>query len=222
MGKSRVIPLLACAWGVLVLSTPCVAASASGGRSVSVSRTISYSPARTANAGAPTKLSSTSAPAPKVAASTTAHAAPSVPTGKASSPGSFWTPFILGYMMAPSTSHAASPASKPVPPPTEGNPDHDHPASDKAKLAESAPRSVTGPFAIDVPENELFDRECKIRPAAQDFIKAAKIEHSVLFLAAPENGRCGKLRDRLAGLVSPAILVKSETDQIVLSRLMKQ
>ena len=69
---------------------------------------------------------------------------------------------------------------------------------------------------------QFVDGDCKVRPAAQEFIKGAKIEHSVVFLATPESGRCGKLRERLAGQVSPAILVKSDTDHIVLSRMMKQ
>lgn len=60
----------------------------------------------------------------------------------------------------------------------------------------------------------------ELRPS--EFIKGSKVEHSVLFLCTPDNSRCGKLRDRLTGQVSPAILVKSENDHIALSWMMKQ
>ncbi|BBN90581.1 hypothetical protein AZSP09_36040 (plasmid) [Azospira sp. I09] len=122
--------------------------------------------------------------------------------------------------MAPSGSHAASSTPKPA----QGNaaPSQGSVSAPAPAAAAVDPKARTGPFAIDVPESELLDGDCKIRPAAQEFIKGSKIDHSVVFLATPESGRCGKLRERLAGQVSPAILVKSDTDHIVLSRMMKQ
>lgn len=122
-------------------------------------------------------------------------------------------------MMAPSASHATSSSPKPTTPPSAAVV---APVAPAGTPAPAAPKASTGPFAIDVPESELFDGDCKVRPAAQEFIKSAKIDHSVLFLAAPETCRCGKLRDHLSGQVGPAILVKSENDHIVLSRMMKQ
>lgn len=233
MKATAVLPLVAGAAFSLVLSAPSFAGSVSAGRSVSISRPVSYSPARPSYAGAAAKPSATSRASTSSAPATTsrtsapvASAAPtSAPARQESSSGSFWTPFVLGYMMAPSASHATSSSPKPATPPSAavvapvaaaGTP---VPAQ---ATAPAAPKASTGPFAIDVPESELFDGDCKVRPAAQEFIKSAKIDHSVLFLAAPETGRCGKLRDHLAGQVGPAILVKSENDHIVLSRMMKQ
>lgn len=230
MIRPSVLPLLAGVAASLALSAPSVAGTVSGGRSVSISRPISYSPARPSNAGAAAKpssasRSSTTAPtagtgATRTSAPVATAAAASTPARQESSSGSFWTPFVLGYMMAPSASHA-TPSSKPASSPAAATVAPVQSAGAPASPAPD-PKARTGPFAIDVPENELFDGDCKIRPAAQEFIKGAKIEHSVLFLAAPDSGRCGKIRDQLAGKVSPAILVKSENSHIVLSRMMKQ
>ncbi len=228
MTHPSVLPLLAGIAASVVLSGPSIAGTVSAGRSVGVSRSISYSPARPSYSGAAAKPSSTartttvSAPAATGAVRTVApvaSASPSTPPARQeSSSGSFWTPFVLGYMMAPKGSHAAPSAPKPDTAPAASAPASVQPAG----TAAPEPKTRTGPFAIDVPEGELLDGDCKIRPAAQEFIKGAKIDHSVVFLATPESGRCGKLRERLAGQVSPAILVKSDTDHIVLSRMMKQ
>lgn len=235
MVRHIVRPLLAAAVALLVLPTPSFAGKVSGGRSVSISRSISYSPARPSYSGAAAKPSSTTRPSTSAPAAATGATRPqaavasvsgaSAPVRQESSSGSFWTPFVLGYMMAPSASHAAPSSTKATTPPSAAAvaPAVASGTTVPAQAAPAAdPKARTGPFAIDVPENELFDGDCKIRPAAQEFIKAAKIDHSVLFLAAPESGRCGKIRDRLAGQVAPAILVKSENDHIVLSRMMKQ
>lgn len=228
MKATAVLPLVAGVAFSLVLSAPSFAGSVSAGRSVGISRPVSYSPARTSYAGAAAKPSATSRASTSSAPATTsrtsapvASAAPttSSPARQESSSGSFWTPFVLGYMMVPSGSHAASSTPKPASPAQANG------ASSQGSApapAAADPKARTGPFAIDVPESELLDGDCKIRTAAQEFIKGAKIDHSVVFLATPESGRCGKLRERLAGQVSPAILVKSETDRIVLSRMMKQ
>ncbi len=228
MTPPSVLPILSGIAASLVLSAPSIAGTVSAGRSVGVSRSVSYSPARPSYSGAAAKPSSTarpttvSAPAATGAVRTVApvaSAAPSAPPARQeSSSGSFWTPFVLGYMMAPKGSHAAPSAPKPETAPAASASASVQPAG----TAAPDPKTRTGPFAIDVPEGELLDGDCKIRPAAQEFIKGAKIDHSVVFLATPESGRCGKLRERLAGQVSPAILVKSDTDHIVLSRMMKQ
>ena len=228
MKPPSVLPLLAGIAASLVLSAPSIAGTVSAGRSVGVSRSVSYSPARPSYSGAAAKPSSTarattvSAPTSTGtvrAATPVASAAPaSPPARQESSSGSFWTPFVLGYMMAPKSSHAAPSAPRPETAPAASSPAPAQPAG----TAAPDPKTRTGPFAIDVPEGELLDGDCKIRRAAQEFIKGAKIDHSVVFLATPESGRCGKLRERLAGQVSPAILVKSDTDHIVLSRMMKQ
>ena len=226
MKATAVLPLVAGVAFSLVLSAPSFAGSVSAGRLVSISRPVSYSPARPSYAGAAAKpgaasrASTSSAPATMSRTSApVASAAPttSSPARQESSSGSFWTPFVLGYMMAPSGGHAASSTPKPASP-AQAN----AAPSQVPSPAAADPKARTGPFAIDVPESELLDGDCKIRTAAQEFIKGAKIDHSVVFLATPESGRCGKLRERLAGQVSPAILVKSETDHIVLSRMMKQ
>lgn len=236
MGSHIVRPLLAVVVALLVLPSPSFAGSVGGGRSVSISRSISYSPARPSYSGAAAKPSSTPRPSPSAPAAGTGATRPqaavasvsgsSAPVRHESSSGSFWTPFVLGYMMAPSASHAAPSSPKPSTPPATATAvpasASGTPVPEQAAPAPTAPKAQTGPFAIDVPENELLDGDCKVRPAAQEFIKGAKIEHSVLFLAAPESGRCGKLRDRLAGQVAPAILVKADNDHIVLSRMMKQ
>ena len=236
MGSHIVRPLLAVVVALLVLPSTSFAGSVGGGRSVSISRSISYSPARPSYSGAAAKPSSTPRPSPSAPAAGTGATRPqaavasvsgsSAPVRHESSSGSFWTPFVLGYMMAPSASHAAPASPKPSTPPATATAvpvsAPGTPVPEQAAPAPAAPKAQTGPFAIDVPENELVDGDCKVRPAAQEFIKGAKIEHSVLFLAAPESGRCGKLRDRLAGQVAPAILVKADNDHIVLSRMMKQ
>lgn len=227
MKATAVLPLVAGVAFSLVLSAPSFAGSVSAGRSVSISRPVSYSPARPSYAGAAAKPSAASrastSSAPTATSRTSAPVASAAPTSaparQESSSGSFWTPFVLGYMMAPSGSHAASSTPKPASPAQANG------ASSQGSApapAAADPKARTGPFAIDVPESELLDGDCKIRPAAQEFIKGSKIDHSVVFLATPESGRCGKLRERLAGQVSPAILVKSDTEHIVLSRMMKQ
>ena len=233
MKATAVLPLVAGVAFSLVLSVPSFAGSVSAGRSVGVSRPVSYSPARPAYAGVAAKPSATSRASTSSAPTTTSRTSPpiasaaptSAPARQESSSGSFWTPCVLGYMMAPSASHATSSSPKPTTPPSAAVVAPVAPAGTPVpaqSAAPAAPKASTGPFAIDVPESELFDGDCKVRPAAQEFIKSAKIDHSVLFLAAPETGRCGKLRDHLSGQVGPAILVKSENDHIVLSRMMKQ
>lgn len=237
MQSQIVRSLLAAAVALLVLPAQSFAGTVSGGRSVSISRSISYSPARPSYSGAAAKPSSTPRPstaAPAVGTGATRPQAAvasvsgsSAPVRHESSSGSFWTPFVLGYMMAPSASHATPSSSKPTSTPGTATAapvqaDGTTAPAQAAAAPAAAPKAQSGPFAIDVPENELLDGDCKVRPAAQEFIKGAKIEHSVLFLATPESGRCGKLRDRLAGQVAPAILVKSDNDHIVLSRMMKQ
>lgn len=232
MTSPSVLPLLAGIAASLVLSGPSIAGTVSAGRSVGISRSVSYSPARPSYSGAAARPSTASRPATVSTPAPTgavrsvapvASAAPaSPPARQESSSGSFWTPFVLGYMMAPKGGHAAPSAPKPETPAAASAPSSAQPAVAAPAPAAADPKTRTGPFAIDVPESELLDGDCKVRPAAQDFIKGAKIEHSVVFLATPESGRCGKLRERLAGQVSPAILVKSDTDHIVLSRMMKQ
>lgn len=229
MAWPSVLSLLAGVAASLVLSAPSIA-GIGGGRSVGISRPISYSPARPSNSGAaakPRSASRSSSAAPTAGTGTARASAPVASAAQTSarhesSSGSFWTPFVLGYMIAPSASHAAPSTPKPASPPTAGSPVPVQSAGADPASPAADPKARTGPFAIDIPESELFDGDCNIRPAAQEFINGAKIEHSVLFLSAPENGRCGKLRDRLIGKVTPAILVKSENDHIVLSRMTKQ
>lgn len=227
MDSSFLRYVLACVMASALVSGSAIAESVSARRSVGISRSISYSSAKPSYSGAAAKPSSAARPqspgtgATRTSAPVASVSAASAPARQESSSGSFWTPFVIGYMMAPHGSHAAATSTKPAssaatvatsPDRTNGKPNAPAPAEP----------ARTGPFAINVPESELLDGDCKVRAAAQEFIKGAKIEHSVLFLAAPETSRCGKLRDRLEGQVSPAILVKSDNDHIVLSRMMKQ
>lgn len=201
--------------------------TSSSARSVSVPASRTYSPARPSHAGAAAKPSTASkqqSTATPSASKPSVAAAPATPsTSQQHSSGSFWTPLLIGYMLAPSSSHAN-------PPSAPKSPANSSPASIPPGQAATAPAEAahlpieqkTGPFTIDIPGRELLDENCHVRQGAKDFIKGAKIEKSVLFLTLPDGGRCEDSRVRLRADVAPAILVRSENGSVQLIRMVGQ
>lgn len=203
--------------------------SSSGGRSSSVSVSRSYSPARPSYAGAAAKPSSArkkqstaTATSSKPPATTAAPAAAA--TSQQSHSGSFWTPLLIGYMLAPSSSHASTQSTPKAPATTAGtNAAPAQPAAPVQAEPNKPPvEQKTGPFTIDIPGRELLDENCHVKQAAKDFINGAKIEKSVLFLALPDGGRCEDNRARLRTELAPAILVRSENGNVQLIRMIGQ
>lgn len=199
------------------------AARIGGGGSVGMSRPSiapsrpAYSPARQSYAGAAAKPS-----APSSARTTTpppaapSHAASNQTSYNSGSSGSFWTPFILGYLVAGSSNSKAAPAAT-----------HSHapagPGTDPQQLLEApppkpSPIAQTGPFMIDIPGPELLDGDCQVTPGAKAFIASAKIPNSVLFISLPPEGRCEHVRARLRNDLRPAILVRSDVHMVQLFR----
>lgn len=200
--------------------------TSSGGRSSSISVSRSYDPARPSYAGAAAKPSSASkqqstATATSSKPSTTTAAPATTSTAQQSHSGSFWTPLLIGYMLAPSSSHASTPKA---PTTTTGtNVAPVQPAAPaQAEPAKPTVEQKTGPFTLDIPGRELLDENCRVKQAAKDFITGAKIEKSVLFLALPDGGRCEDSRSRLRTELAPAILVRSENGNVQLIRMIGQ
>jgi len=201
--------------------------TSSGARSSSIPVSRSYSPARPSYSGAAAKPSSASkqqstATHASSKPTTTAAAAPATPaTSQQNHSGSFWTPLLIGYMLAPSSSHASTPkapASATVPNSAPGQQVVPVPAD----AARPAAEQKTGPFTIDIPGRELLDENCHVKQAAKEFINGAKIEKSVLFITLPDGGRCEDSRVKLRTEVAPAILVRSENGNVQLIRMIGQ
>lgn len=203
--------------------------TSSGARSSSVSISRSYSPARPSYSGAAAKPSSarkqpsTTAPASSKPASTTAAPA-TTSTSQQSHSGSFWTPLLIGYMLAPSSSHASTPSAPKSA--TNAAATNTAPAQQdgpvQAEAAKPPVEQKTGPFTLDIPGRELLDENCHVKPAAKDFINGAKIEKSVLFITLPDGGRCEDSRAKLRAELAPAILVRSENGNVQLIRMIGQ
>jgi len=200
------------------------AARIGGGGSIGVSRSItaparpapSYRPSRPSYAGAAAKPS-----APPAGKDT--QPMPAAPASRASSgsgsssSGSFWTPFLLGYLIADSSSSKAAPATtrhSSTPAVSEATKTQAEPPPAQS------PAAKAGPFAIDIPGAELLDSKCDVKPAAKDFITSAKIPNSVLFITLPPDGRCEQARARLRDELRPAILVRSDIGMVQLIRVM--
>lgn len=229
----------------LMVATGAVAKGSTGGgrSSFSVSKP-SYSPARPASASswsaakpvAPAQTSLRSSASKAAQAKATEYLAPSAARYVAPQPtqvvvkessGSFWTPFVLGYMMAPKQSHATE--TKTVVVHDAGVPVSTGGSAVGAALQAGVVDGLAdaqsqepkkGPFVIDVPEKEFFDPECKVHEHARDFIKHAKVEHSVLFMAIPEKARCAADRPAISSQIPEAIVVKSDNGKFQLSRHM--
>ncbi len=208
------------------------AASVGGGRSGGYASKI-YSPARVSYTTGAAVKSSIPPKAKAAAAPSTASSLNSVPASSNQavheSSGSFWTPFVLGYIMAPKSSSASeSKQSKPQ----ETSPQEHRGEMIANALSSGISNGVAqgksptadlqqkkGPFSIEIPEDEFFDAECHVKPPAQEFIKASKIERSVLFMSVPEKSRCSGDRKAVAGQIPGAILVKADDGKLRLSRL---
>lgn len=229
MKARALISLLFLATSAGMTGEAMAAVTSSSARSSSVSVSRSYSPAKPSYAGAAAKPSpaskqvSSAAPASSKPSSTAA--APATPsTSQQSHSGSFWTPLLIGYMLAPSSSHASTPsapksamnsATTNAAPAQQAGPV-------QAEAAKPPSEQKTGPFTIDIPGRELLDENCHVRPAAKEFIKGAKIEKSVLFITLPDGGRCEDSRVELRAELAPAILVRSENGNVELIRMIAQ
>jgi len=231
----------------LMVATGAVAKGSVGGggrASFSVSKP-SYSPARPATASswavskpvAPAQTSLRSSASKAAQAKAADSLAPAATKYVASQPtqvvvkessGSFWTSFVLGYMMAPKQAHATE--TKTVVIHDGGTPTPINGGSVGAALqtgivdglaaASLIQEPMKGPFVIEVPEQEFFDADCKVQEHARDFIKHAKVEHSVLFMAIPEKARCAADRPAISSQIPEAIVVKSGNGKLQLSRHM--
>lgn len=75
---------------------------------------------------------------------------------------SFWSPFILGYMVAPHSTHA-TPAAH-----------HTTPSPGAPQTLMDASGAISGPAGdrdmnITVPQTEMFDKNCQLQPGAKEF-----------------------------------------------------
>lgn len=226
MNVHALISLLILATSAGMTGEAMAAVTSSTARSSSASISRSYSPARTSYSGAAAKPSPAGKPAsPSTPASSkpssTAAAPTTPPTTQQSHSGSFWTPLLIGYMLAPSSSHASTPSAPKTT--TNSAATNASPTQPSGPVASKPPvEQKTGPFTLDIPGRELLDEDCHVRSAAKEFIKGAKIEKSVLFITLPDGGRCEDNRVRLRAELAPAILVRSENGNVQLIRMIGQ